>query len=98
MPVRRGVRPLGVALRRARLPGPLDRRRVAVTTERLLRANLGELSLAASAGARLVVTSRDRATTLTAESIEAAVVPFGYHERHAGPMTPPTPGPATSGC
>ena len=88
LPAGRGVRPLGVALRRARLPGPLDRRRVAVTTERLLRANLGELSMAASAGARLVVTSRDRAATLAAESIDAAVVPFGYHERHAGPLTP----------
>ncbi len=92
-PAGRGVRPLGAVLRRARLPGPLDRRRVAVTTERLLQANLGELSMAASAGARLVVTSRDRAAALATESIDAAVVPFGYHERHAGPLTAAGSGP-----
>jgi hypothetical protein len=96
-PARRVVRPIGAALRRAPLPGRLDRRRVVVTTDRLLHANLGELAMATKAGARLVVTSRDRAATLAATGVEAAVVPFGYHERHAGPLTPIGAGPRDLG-
>src|SRR5436190_14174655 len=92
-PARRVVRPIGAVLRAVRLPGGLDRRRVALTTERLLRANLWELAMAATAGARIVITSRDRAATLAAEGLEAAVVPFGYHERHAGPLTAAGAGP-----
>ena len=40
-------------------------------------------------GARIVVTSRDRGASLAAAGIPASVVPFGYHPRHAGPLTPP---------
>lgn len=84
----RVARPLGRVLRRAPLPGPLDRRRVGVATERLLAANLRELTDAVAAGASLVVTSRDRAATVAALGIDVTAVPFGYHERHAGPLTP----------
>jgi hypothetical protein len=40
-------------------------------------------------GARIVVTSCDRGASLAAAGIPASVVPFGYHPRHAGPLTPP---------
>ena len=91
---RRGViRPIGAALRRLALPAALDARRVELATGRLLRANLDELARAAAGGAGLVVTSRDRGATLAAFGMAASVVPFGYHERHAGPLTPPETGP-----
>jgi hypothetical protein len=80
-------------LRRLPLPPPLDRRRVAVASERLTRANLEELAMAAAAGARLVVTSGDRGATLATYRLDAAVIPFGYHERHAGPLVRPAAGP-----
>ena len=86
--VRRLVRPMGASLRRVPLPAPLDRRRVAIATERLVRANLEELAMAAADGARLVVTSRDRGATLASYGLPASVVPFGYHARHAGSLTP----------
>ena len=60
---------------------------------RLLRANLDELARAAAVGATLVVTSRDRAETLASFDLAASVVPFGYHERHAGPLASPSTGP-----
>ena len=94
---RRGTGPiwtsLGHAVRRAPLPEALDRRRVALATDRLTRANLDELAMAAAAGADLVVTSRDRGATLAGAGLGATVVPFGYHERHAGPLTAPLTGP-----
>jgi hypothetical protein len=92
---RRGrvARPLSKAARRFPLPAALDRRRVALATDRLTRANLDELAMAAAAGADLVVTSRDRGATLAAAGLGATVVPFGYHERHAGPLTAPDAGP-----
>ena len=57
-----------------------------------MRANLDELASAAATGARLVVTSRDRGATLTAWGLPSTVVPFGYHERHAGPLASPATG------
>jgi hypothetical protein len=89
----RVLRPIGVALRRLALPAVLDERRVEVATGRLLRANLDELARAAASGADLVVTSRDRGATLAAFGLTASVVPFGYHKRHAGPLTLPEAGP-----
>src|SRR5262245_46815343 len=91
--VRRLARPFGSAARSVRLPGPLDRRRIAVTTDRLTRTNLDELAFASACGAELVVTSRDRLVTLTGWGLTARVVPFGYHHRHAGPLTPADAGP-----
>jgi hypothetical protein len=90
---RRVLPPVGAALRRLSLPAVLDARRVEVATGRLLRANLDELARAAAGGACLVVTSRDRGATLAGFHLAASVVPFGYHERHAGPLTPSGMGP-----
>jgi hypothetical protein len=90
---RRAVRPIGATLRRVPLPSRIDRRRVSITTDRLTRANLDELAMAAAGGAELVVTSRDRGECLAAWGLAARVVPFGYHERHAGPLTPAGAGP-----
>ena len=90
--IRRVARPAGATLRSIRLPGGLDRRRVSLTTERLVRANLHELVMAASAGAEVVVTSRDRAATLADWGVAARTVPFGYHPCHAGALTPPETG------
>jgi hypothetical protein len=90
--IRRVARPAGATLRSIRLPGGLDRRRVSLTTERLVRANLHELVMAASAGADVVVTSRDRAATLAGWGVTARTVPFGYHLCHAGALTPPGTG------
>lgn len=87
-PLLRLARPVGSVLRRVPLPAPLDRQRVAMATNRLLIANLDELAMAAANGARLVVTSRDRGAVLAGHGFDAAVVPFGYHELHAGPLTP----------
>src|SRR4051794_16144715 len=91
--VRRVARPAGATLRSIRLPGNLDRRRVAVTTDRLTGANLHELLMAVDAGADIVVTSRDRTATLATWGITARTVPFGYHACHAGAMTPPEAAP-----
>jgi hypothetical protein len=91
--IRRMARPAGATLRSIRLPAGLDRRRVAVTTDRLVRANLHELLLADDAGAEVVVTSRDRSAALAASGVGARTVPFGYHRCHAGAITPPDAGP-----
>jgi hypothetical protein len=90
---RRVRRPISIVFRRLPLPAALDARRVEATMGRLLRANLDELASAAAAGADLVVTSRDRRATLAGFGLTASVVPFGYHERHAGPLTPAATGP-----
>src|SRR5262249_27996324 len=79
--------------RTTRLPTHFDRRRVAVTTDRLTRANLDELAMAVAARAELVVTSRDRSAVLGAWGLPARTVPFGYHPVHAGPLTAPDAGP-----
>jgi hypothetical protein len=89
----RVVRGLGTVARGMPLPGPLDRRRVSVAVDRLVRANLEELEAAAASGVRIVVTSRDRGRALESHGLAATVVPFGYHERHAGPLTPADAGP-----
>ena len=90
--IRRVARPAGATLRSIRLPAGLDGRRVSLTTDRLVRANLHELVMAANAGADVVVTSRDRAATLASWGVVARTVPFGYHPCHAGALTPPEAG------
>jgi len=90
--IRRVARPAGATLRSIRLPAGLDGRRVSLTTDRLVRANLHELVMAANAGADVVVTSRDRAATLAGWDVVARTVPFGYHPCHAGALTPPEAG------
>lgn len=89
----RVARPIGAGLRRLPLPAMIDRRRVAVASDRLTRANLDDLAMAAAGGAAIVVTSGDRGTLLAACGLHATVVPFGYHERHAGVLTPAGHGP-----
>jgi hypothetical protein len=90
--IRRIARPAGATLRSIRLPAALDRRRVSLTTDRLVRANLHELVMAANAGADIVVTSRDRAATLFGWGVATRTAPFGYHPCHAGALTPPEAG------
>jgi hypothetical protein len=89
---RRAATPIGRLARRVPLPEPLRSRREAVLAERLIRANLTELRWAAERGARLVVTSHDRAAILTQLGCPATVVPFGYHRALAGPLTAPDHG------
>jgi hypothetical protein len=89
---RQVARSAGGVLRTLPLPPALDRRRVGLTTDRLTRANLDELVAASAHGADLVVTSRDRAASLAGWGLTARAVPFGYHERHAGPLTSPEDG------
>lgn len=89
---RRAATPIGRLARRVPLPEPLRSRRETVLAERLIRANLTELRWAAERGARLVVTSHDRAAILTTVGCPATVVPFGYHVALAGPLTAPDDG------
>lgn len=86
---RREVGQAGRWLRRAPLAGPPARWRESVLAARLIRTNVSELAWAASVGARIVVTSHDRAAVLARYGLTADVVPFGYHEALAGPLTPP---------
>lgn len=74
---------------RTALPGFLGAWREAATIEHEREDNLAMAAWCRDRGARIVVTSRDRATALAAAGIQARVVPFGYHPRHAGPLTPP---------
>lgn len=89
----RVARPIGAGLRRLPLPVSIDRRLVAIASDRLTRANLDDLEMAAAGGAAIVVTSGDRGALLAACGLPATVVPFGYHELHAGPLTPAGHGP-----
>jgi hypothetical protein len=63
------------------------REAAAIDHERV--SNLAMARWCRERGARIVVTSRDRGASLDAAGIPATVVPFGYHPRHAGPLTPP---------
>jgi hypothetical protein len=97
-------RPGGASVRRAGLDvarrtlGPLTRRsglgrlgdvRAAASIERERLVNLHEAAFAAAHTDRIVTTSNDRHATLAANGVSSIVVPFGYHEAWAGPLTPP---------
>ncbi|MFI5225385.1 MAG: glycosyltransferase [Candidatus Limnocylindrales bacterium] len=78
--------------------GPLTRRsdlgrfadiRAAASIERERLVNLHEALYAAERTDRIVTTSNDRQAILAANGVDAIVVPFGYHEAWAGPLTPP---------
>ena len=84
--LRRVRRSLGPLIRGVPLPAALEDRRVAMTTARLVAANLDELRVADRVRARIVVTSRDRAARLADAGIASIAVPFGYHPQHAGPL------------
>ena len=71
------------------LPGQLGAWREAAAIEQERVDNLAMTARCSSRGTRIVVTSFDRGAALAAAGIPASVVPFGYHARHAGPLTPP---------
>jgi hypothetical protein len=84
--VKRGIGPIT----RGTLPGPLGRFREAAAIAEERAANLADAIWCSRSVDVLVVTSRDRARTLARHSIEAAVVPFGYHPAGAGPIVAPS--------
>ena len=76
-------------LKRVSPPGRLGAWRETAAIEHERVDNLAMAAWCRDRGARIVVTSRDRGASLAAAGIPATVVPFGYHPRHAGPLTPP---------
>ena len=84
----RAARRYAGPLRRMTPPGRLGVWREAVAIEHERVDNLAMAAWCRDRGARIVVTSRDRGASLAAAGIPASVVPFGYHPRHAGPLTP----------
>ena len=87
-PVLRTARRIVGPLTRATLPGRLGLWREAAAIEHERVDNLSMAIWCRDRGARIVATSRDRGASLAAAGIPATVVPFGYHPRHAGPLTP----------
>jgi glycosyl transferase family 1 len=91
--VRRVLRLAHRPLRRLRsvpLPGPLAAARAAAYIESERQANLESASRVTGLVDLVVTTSHDGRTSLKRHGIDARVVPFGYHERFAGPLVPPT--------
>jgi hypothetical protein len=76
----------------ARLPGPFARMRASATIEHQRARHVRDLARLASNVDRVVVTSRDRRTTLLHHGLNAEAVPFGYSAATAGPLTPPSQG------
>ncbi len=81
-------RSVGPVTRRT-LPGPFGRLREATAIAEERATNLADAIWCSRSVDVLVVTSRDRARTLAQHSIDAAVVPFGYHTAGAGPIVAP---------
>lgn len=80
---------LGPITRRS-LPGPMGRLRESAAIAGERTANLTDALWCSRLVDRVVVTSRDRARSLLQKSIDAAVVPFGYHPAGAGPLVAPS--------
>ena len=85
----RATRRVAGPLKWTPLPGQLGAWREAAAIEQERVDNLAMTARCSSRGTRIVVTSFDRGAALAAAGIPASVVPFGYHARHAGPLTPP---------
>jgi hypothetical protein len=81
-------RSIGPITRRS-LPGPLGCMREAAAIVQERAANLEDAIWCSRSVDLVAVTSRDRARTLAEHSIDAVVVPFGYHPAGAGPLVAP---------
>jgi len=86
----RAARVMARPLRRLSSPGRVGAWREAGAIEHERFDNLSMAVWCRDRGARIVVTSHDRGASLAAAGVSAAVVPFGYHPRHAGPLTSPS--------
>ncbi len=86
----RAARVMARPLRRLSPPGRMGAWREAAAIEHERFDNMRMAMWCRDRGARIVVTSRDRGVSLAAVGLSAAVVPFGYHPRHAGPLTSPS--------
>jgi hypothetical protein len=74
------------------LPRPLAAVRAAAYIERERQENLDAARRSSGLVDLLVTTSHDRKTALDRHGVDARVVPFGYHERFAGPLVPASAG------
>jgi hypothetical protein len=86
----RAARVVARPLRRLSPPGRMGAFRESAAIEYERFDNMRMAVWCSERGARIVVTSRDRGASLAAVGLAAAVVPFGYHPRHAGPLTSPS--------
>jgi Glycosyl transferases group 1 len=73
-------------LRAVPLPRPLAAARAAAYIERERQANLQAAGRSSGLVDLVVTTSHDRQAVLEQHGVAARVVPFGYHERFAGPL------------
>lgn len=77
-------------LRAVPLPRRLGAARAAAYIERERQANFDAARRSSALVDLVVTTSHDRKAALNRSGLDARVVPFGYHERFAGPLVPPT--------